>query len=93
MFDEDVPEETKIGEGAEQKVYLSSDNKSVLKLNDSIYYEFWIDYLNNLLLHNYFFPTTNYQLIGFKEIDGILYAVVKQPFIQFTEPTNIQLVK
>jgi len=31
--------------------------------------------------------------MGFKEIAGILYAVVKQPFIQFTEPTNIDLVK
>ena len=89
----DFPEETKIGEGAEQKVYLSSDNRTVLKLSDSIYYEFWIDYLHNLLLHNYFFPNTNYHLLGFKEQEDILYAVVKQPFIQITEPTNIELVK
>lgn len=88
-----IPEETKIGNGAEQTVYLSPDNKSVLKLNDSVYYLFWIDYLHNLLLHNYFFPATGYQLMGFKETSGILYAVVKQPFIQFTEPTNIELVK
>lgn len=92
-FEGDIAEETKIGEGAEQKVYLSSDNRSVLKLNDSIYYEFWIDYFHNLLLHNYFFPNTHYQLLGFKEKEDILYAVVKQPFIQFTEPTKIELVK
>nr|WP_244533866.1 hypothetical protein [Flavobacterium micromati] len=42
-----------VSEGAEQKVYLK-DSKYVLKLNDSIYYTSWKDYLYNLLLHNYF---------------------------------------
>jgi hypothetical protein len=31
--------------------------------------------------------------MGFKVTNGILYSVVKQPFIQFTEPTNVELVK
>ena len=48
-----------VSEGAEQRVYLK-DNQFVYKLNDSIYYESWIDYFNNLLLHNYFFPDTSY---------------------------------
>ena len=42
-----------VSEGAEQKVYLK-DTENVLKLNDSIYYNSWKDYLYNLLLHNYF---------------------------------------
>ncbi len=42
-----------ISEGAEQKVYLS-DEKYVIKLNDSIFYTSWEDYLNSLLLHNFF---------------------------------------
>ena len=42
-----------VSEGAEQKVYLN-DQKTVLKLNDSIYYNSWEDYLHNLLLHNTF---------------------------------------
>ncbi len=46
-----------ISEGAEQRVYINGD-KSVLKLNDSIYYSSWLDYLNNLLLNNFFFPDT-----------------------------------
>jgi hypothetical protein len=50
-----------ISEGAEQKVYLK-DGKTVLKLNDAIYYVSWEDYLHNLLLNNYFFPDTSYQL-------------------------------
>lgn len=51
-----------ISEGAEQKVYVK-DKQKVLKLNDSIYYEFWEDYFHNLLLNNYFFPETAYHLI------------------------------
>ena len=55
-----------ISEGAEQKVYFKN-GKSVLKLNDAIYYISWIDYLHNLLLNNYFFPDTAYKLLGFFE--------------------------
>ena len=69
------------------------DDKSVLKLNDSIYYTSWIDYLNNLLLNNYFFSDTAYQLLGFYKSDTILYAVVEQPFVKATEKTNLDLVK
>ncbi len=80
-----------VSQGAEQKVYLA-DNKFVYKLNDSIYYTFWQDYFCNLLLHNYFFPDTAYQLIGFTNIDNVFYAVVKQPYIRATEPTDLELV-
>jgi len=45
-----------IGEGAEQKIFEFSDPNFVLKLNDSIFYQSWEDYLNSVLLHNYFFP-------------------------------------
>jgi len=65
-----------ISEGAEQKVYLK-DGKSVLKLNDAIYYISWIDYFHNLLLNNYFFPDTAYRLLGFFESQSVLYAVVE----------------
>ena len=85
-----------VSEGAEQKVYLK-DDKHVLKLNDGIYYNSWEDYLNNLLLHNFFFPDTAYELVGFteevKENKLILYAVVKQPFVKATIQTDLQAVK
>jgi hypothetical protein len=77
-----------VSEGAEQKVYLKS-GKSVLKLNDAIYYLSWIDYFHNLLLNNYLFPDTAYQLLGFYEDDNVLYAVVEQAFIQATEKTDL----
>jgi hypothetical protein len=81
-----------VSEGAEQKVYLN-DQKTVLKLNDSIYYNSWEDYLHNLLLHNTFFEDTAYQLIGFHTVDNNLFAVVEQPFVEVTSTTNLLNIK
>lgn len=72
---------------------MHEDANSVIKLNDSIFYLSWLDYFNNLLVHNYFFPDTSYKLLGFKRTENILYVVVKQFFIQSTEVTNLQTVK
>ncbi len=81
-----------VSEGAKQKVYLK-DSKHVIKLNDGIYYQSWKDYFNSILLHNYFFPDTAYELIGFIEETKyqkiVLYAVVKQEFVRATESTNL----
>lgn len=81
-----------VSEGAEQKVYLK-DTENVLKLNDSIYYNSWKDYLYNLLLHNYFFPDTAYDLIGFTKDNNILYAVVQQAYVSITANTDLKQVK
>lgn len=88
-FDED----RFIARGAEQRVYLHTDERYVYKLNDSIFYQYWLDYFYSLLIHNYFFPETAYQLIGFYQEQNILHAVVKQPFIEITEQTNLPAVK
>jgi len=92
-YKKDIIEDNKIGEGAEQKVYLNDDHLSVIKFNDTVFYLSWLDYFHNLLLHNYFFPDTKYELIGFKYTEGILYAVVKQYFIRSTEVVNLLHVK
>jgi hypothetical protein len=81
-----------VSEGAEQKVYLK-DSEHVLKLNDSIYYSSWKDYFYNLLLHNYFFSDTAYELLGFTKDDEALYAVVKQNYVSITSNTNLEKVK
>ncbi len=92
LFITSINIENYISQGAEQKVYLK-DGATVLKLNDSIYYTSWLDYFHNLLLNNFFFPDTAYQLIGFFEDDTTLYAVVEQPFVMATEKTDLELVK
>jgi len=82
-----------VSEGAEQKVYLR-DSQFVVKLNDAIYYTSWTDYFYNLLLHNYFFPDTAYELIGFTRGEhNALYAVVQQSFVTITNITNLEQVK
>jgi hypothetical protein len=81
-----------VSEGAEQKVYLK-DTESVLKLNDSIYYVSWKDYFYNLLLHNYFFQDTAYDLIGFTKENDVLYAVVQQSYVSITNNTDLTKVK
>jgi hypothetical protein len=81
-----------VSEGAEQKVYLK-DSENVFKLNDSIYYSSWKDYFYNLLLHNYFFPDTAYELIGFTKENDVLYCIIKQAFVVITENTDLNQVK
>lgn len=81
-----------VSEGAEQKVYLK-DPDNVLKLNDAIYYSSWRDYFYNLLLHNYFFPDTAYNLRGFTKETNTIYAVVEQAFVSITEHTDLNQVR
>lgn len=83
-----IDESRFIARGAEQRVYLDEDTRYVIKLNDSIFYEHWLDYFQSLLIHNFLFPQTAYKLIGFYIDKTVLHAVVKQPFIEITEPTN-----
>ncbi len=85
--------ENYVSEGSEQKVYLK-DGRNVIKLNDAIFYESWEDYLYSLLLHNFFFPDTAYELLGFYlDNKGDVFAVVQQPFVRATEKTDLTEVK
>jgi hypothetical protein len=92
LWVKDIDLNNYVSEGAEQRVYLK-DSKSVIKLNDSIYYLSWVDYFVSLLLNNYFFPDTAYNLLGFFESEDVVYAVVKQPFVKADEPTNLLFVE
>lgn len=64
-----------VSEGAEQRVFLK-DSDHVLKLNDAIYYSYWKDYFHNLLLHNFFFSDTAYELVGFTKENNALYDLI-----------------
>ncbi len=69
------------------------DEKNVIKINDAIFYNSWQEYFNSLLLHNYFFPSAAYELIGFTEEDDRIFAVVKQAFVAETDQTDLEEVK
>lgn len=45
------------------------------------------------MLHNYFFPDTAYDLIGFTKENDILYAVVQQAYVSITNTTDLEQVK
>lgn len=87
-----ISEDDFIAAGAEQRVYRY-DDFSVIKLNDSIFYASWLDYMNSLLIHNYFFKSAAYELLGFQISNNALYAVVKQDFIVKTAATDLNAVK
>lgn len=78
-----------ITQGAEQKVYFKSRSAHVYKIADGIFYQSWLDYFNNLLLHNSFFPTTSYSLKGFIRINDYLNVVVSQPLVVSDSQTNL----
>ncbi|MBE9601129.1 hypothetical protein [Pedobacter sp. MC2016-24] len=92
IFSDAISDNLFISEGAEQRVYCFDDH-SVIKLNGSIFYEYWLDYFNSLLIHNYFFKSTLYEFLVFKVIEGTLFAVVKQDFILATETTDLNALK
>lgn len=92
FYDNPIPINDFISEGAEQKVYRFDDTH-VLKTNQSIFYESWLDYFNSLLIHNFFFPATAYTFLGFQIINNELHAVVKQEFILSNENTDLETVK
>lgn len=76
-----INEENYLTEGGEAKIYFGADHKTVLKLNDAVYYNNWLDYFNSILIHNLFFDRTLYTLKGFIQKDEVLFAVAEQPFI------------
>lgn len=82
-----------VDEGAEQKVFEFEDTFFVIKLNDSIFYESWEDYLVSLLLHNFFFPQLAYELIGFSMYENRFSSVVKQRYVKADKATNLQNVR
>jgi Serine/Threonine/Tyrosine Kinase found in polyvalent proteins len=89
LWQEALDESKYIGEGAEQKVYFNQDGKSVSKINDAIFYLSWQDYFISLIIHNFLFPSTAYQLLGFYRKENVFYSVVQQPFIESTDPTDL----
>jgi len=82
-----------ITSGAEQKIFYKENDTTLFKIADAIFYRTWEDYLNNLLLHNYFFTDTAYTLVGFLEDEDRFYAVVKQQFVLLTEKTDLDSIK
>jgi hypothetical protein len=75
------PQNNFLARGGESVVYLDTDQRHVVKVNDCVYYATWLEYFNSLALHNCLFEDTAYTFVGFADIDGALHGVVRQLFI------------
>ncbi|MBS1662158.1 MAG: hypothetical protein JST68_14030 [Bacteroidetes bacterium] len=90
----DLPDEGSfLTRGGEAKIYFAPDHRSVIKVNDAIYYATWLEFFNSLVIHNLLFEETAYNFLGFTEKDDLLLAVLKQPFITSDAPVNLKDVK
>jgi hypothetical protein len=78
-----------LAEGGEAKIYLAPGNRKVIKINDAVYYNTWLCFLNSVLLHNVFFGETAYTLLGFTLLNSNLHAVLQQPFVIADTPTDL----
>lgn len=72
----------KIAQGAEAKVYYKTGNVSVVKERTSIYSTLQKAF-DAIVLHNYLFPESQMQVIGFsRDTDGMFRTILTQPYIQ-----------
>lgn len=90
----DLPGEDRyLTRGGEARVYLDPDGRSVVKLNDAVYYATWLEFFNSILLHNLIFKNTAYIFVGFTKENNVLYAVLKQPFITSDAQVDLEDIK
>lgn len=90
----DLPEDaTFLTRGGEAKIYFAPDQRSVIKINDAVYYATWLEFFNSLVIHNLIFVDTTYSFLGFTENEGSLLAVLKQPFIPSDGPVDLDDVR
>lgn len=72
----------KIAQGAEAKVYYQSGEPCVIKERTSIYSTLQKAF-DAIALHNYFFPESPMQVIGFsRDAEGLFRTILTQPYIQ-----------
>ena len=82
-----------VGEGGREHLVYRFDGKHLIKCNNCYFYDSWEDYLTNLLLHNYIFPATAYELMGFTTKLDRFRSVVRQRYIEPTEANDMEFVK
>lgn len=72
----------KIAQGAEAKVYYKSGDACVIKERTSIYSTLQKAF-DAIALHNYLFPESSMQVIGFsRDSEGLFRTILTQPYIQ-----------
>jgi len=78
--------------GGEAKACFDAGSKSVIKINDSVYYTSWLKFLS-IVIHNLLFPNTVYTFPGFIEIEDAFQAMLKQPFFSSDDAAICLMLK
>lgn len=84
---------TYLTRGGEAEVYFAEDKRSVIKVNDGIYYATWLEFFNSVVIHNLLFEETAYTFLGFVKKNDSLLAILQQPFITSDAPVDLDDVK
>ena len=79
--------------GGEAQIYFAADKRSVIKVNDGVYYATWLEFFNSIVIHNLLFEETAYTFLGFIQKDDSPLAVLRQPFITSDAPVELEDVR
>lgn len=79
------------GGGQESRIFVSEDNKRVIKVKNTTQYHDLQEFLDGIVLHNTLFPETAYKVLGFGNDGEGFVAILEQPFVKGTEPTQEQI--
>lgn len=94
LWIDQLPDESRfLARGGESKVYFEADTRSVIKMNDGIYYATWLEFFNSIVIHNLLFPNTAYSLIGFSDTEDTFFVLLKQPFVTSDDAVDLEDVK
>ena len=79
-----------IGEGKDSRVYMSKDGNSVIKFSKGKPFgkKFGPD-IDNIQIFNDVFDNTDYEILGYGEIDGEFVRILKQDFVDFAESSPL----
>lgn len=85
-------DKTPFGKGKDSDVYMSKDGKSVIKVSKgkdkSLRFAPDID---AVALFNYVFPYSQYEILGYGEIDGKFVKFLRQPFVDFSQSAALSV--
>lgn len=79
--------------GQESRVYVNYDHNSVIKVKNTTQYHDLREFLDGIVLHNTLFPETAYKVLGFGNDGEGFVAILEQPFVKGTEPTQEQITE
>ena len=79
--------------GQESHVYVNYDNKSVVKVKNTLQYHDLREFLDGIVLHNTLFPETAYKVLGFGNDGEGFVVILEQPFVKGEMPTQEQITE